>query len=75
MTDGAPGDTPIGHRYGAAAEAEWRLVTSHFELNEGFALLVLIVPDRDGAAICRQALADHLAGSGRTVQDLSPGSP
>ncbi|MGE4048266.1 MAG: tetratricopeptide repeat protein, partial [Acetobacteraceae bacterium] len=42
---------------------------------EGFALLVLIVPDRDGAAICRQALADHLAGSGRTVQDLSPGSP
>jgi hypothetical protein len=40
----------------------------HFALNDGFALLVLTVPDNDGAVLCRQALA----ASGQDLIDLSP---
>lgn len=65
----------IARRYGPAAAAEWRRVTSHFALNEGFALLVLIVPDRDGAGLCRSALANRLRGSGQGVLDVSPTNP
>lgn len=67
--------TAIGRHYGAEAEAEWRRVSSHFALNDGFALLVLIVPDSDGAALCQLVLSDLLQDDGRLVLDLSPDSP
>jgi tetratricopeptide (TPR) repeat protein len=67
--------TAIGRHYGPAAEAEWRRVSSHFALNDGFALLVLIVPDSDGAALCQLVLSDLLYGDGRQVLDMSPDSP
>lgn len=67
--------TAIGRRHGPEAEAEWRRVVNHFALNDGFALLVLIVPDSDGAALCQLVLADQLYGMGRRVLDVSPDSP
>jgi hypothetical protein len=72
-----PPDTasPIGRRYGTAAALEWQRVQAHFALHEGFGLLVLLVPDSDGASLCRQALADQLADVGGTLLDLSPDSP
>jgi hypothetical protein len=43
-------------RYGQAAAGEWQRVLNHFALSEGFALIVLIVPDRDAAQLCRREL-------------------
>jgi tetratricopeptide (TPR) repeat protein len=67
--------TAIGRRYGVSAEKEWDRVRSHFALNAGFSLVVLIVPDRDGAALCLRVLADDLRGRGQDVLDISPPSP
>ncbi len=75
MPDNGIGTTPLGRRYGRTAEAEWQRVVSHFALNDGFALVVLIVPDSDGAALCQLMLADQLAAMGRDVLDVSPNSP
>jgi len=65
----------ISRRYGAGAVAEWQRVCGHFALNEGFALVVLIVPDRDGATLCRQALANRLRATGMGILDVSPSTP
>lgn len=65
----------IFRRYGAGAVAEWQRVCGHFALNEGFALVVLIVPDRDGASLCRQALANRLRAGGTGILDVSPATP
>lgn len=65
----------IFRRYGAGAVAEWQRVCGHFALNEGFALVVLIVPDRDGASLCRQALANRLRAGGMGILDVSPPTP
>jgi tetratricopeptide (TPR) repeat protein len=50
----------IERRYGPAAAEEWRLVRRHFELSEGFALIVLAVPDRVVARECRRDLETFL---------------
>lgn len=55
----------ILRRYGYAAANEWQRVLNHFALGEGFALLVLIVPDRDGAKLCRGELERFLADHGK----------
>jgi tetratricopeptide (TPR) repeat protein len=65
----------IAQRYGAAAAGEWQLVLNHFELGEGFALIVLVVPDRDGARLCRDELAGWLGRHGRRMVALEPASP
>lgn len=61
--------------YGAAAVAEWRLVLRGFELGEGFSLIVLIVPDRVCAEICRKDLAAFLAGREQRLEWLKTGTP
>lgn len=75
MRSGDPGTLAIGGRYGAAAATDWRRVLSHFALNDGFALLVVIVPDRDGATLCHRALGASLRGMGQGIHDLSPDTP
>jgi tetratricopeptide (TPR) repeat protein len=69
------GTLAIGRRYGAEAANDWRRVLSHFALNSGFALLVVIVPDRDGATLCRRALCASLRGMEHGLRDLSPDTP
>lgn len=55
--------------------AEWQRVCGHFALNEGFALVVLVVPDREGASLCRLSLANRLRAHGLGILDASPASP
>ena len=69
-------DTPaIRRRYGAGAWAEWQRVCAHVALNEGFALVVLLVPDRDGSALCRLTLGNRLRVAGQGILDASPANP
>lgn len=70
-----PDTSAIQRRYGAGASAEWQRVCGHFALNEGFALVVLVVPDRDGASLCRLSLANRLRANGRGILDASPATP
>ena len=65
----------IERRYGVTAANEWQRVLSHFVLAEGFALLVLTVPDRDGAELCRNELARLLAEDRKRLIALEPTSP
>jgi hypothetical protein len=39
--------SPLVRRYGQTAASEWQRVLNHFALGEGFALLILVVPDRE----------------------------
>ena len=62
-------------RYGHAAAAEWQRLLSHFTLAEGFALLVLVVPDPDGAKLCRAELGRVLAVRGQYLVKIEPRTP
>ncbi len=47
----------------------------HFALGEGFALVVLTLPDNDGARLCREELETVLHGRGLTLTRWEPPSP
>lgn len=66
----------LASRYNLGESVEWRVLLRHFDLAaDGFNFIVLLVPDADGAAICRQALADYLAQSGKTILDIPLETP
>ncbi len=50
----------------------WQGVERLFELNNGFAFVLLLVPSEEGSAVCREALRRHLQTENRTLLDLSP---
>ena len=50
-------------RFGPDAALEWRRFASHFELGQGFSLIFIVVPDDDGAKLCRRGLAEILSKS------------
>ena len=58
----------IARRYGRAAANEWQRLQAHFDLGDGFALIVLVVPDRDGAALCQGELERLLAAQKQRLQ-------
>jgi len=62
-------------RYGQTAASEWQRVLNHFALGEGFALIVLVVPDRDGARLCRDELERLLAAQGSLLTRSEPTTP
>src|ERR1700732_2745714 len=62
-------------RYGQVAASEWQRVLTHFWLSDGFALIVLIVPDRDGAQLCRDELERLLAERGSGLARQEPATP
>jgi hypothetical protein len=54
----------LQHRAAVAASPEWRNLLNHFELDpEGFAFIVLLVPDGEWAGTCRGALSRFLLAS------------
>ncbi len=58
----------LASRYNLSESAEWQKLLRHFALGaNGFAFIALLVPDVDGAEICRQALEQHLAENGKTL--------
>jgi len=68
--------TALSARYNLAESAEWRKLLRHFDLAaEGFNFIVLLIPDADGAAVCRQALADYLGQSGKTLLNIPLETP
>ena len=59
-------------RSGVAASPEWRSLLTHFELApDDFAFIVLLVPDRDWAEACRQALERFLMSSRKKLLAVS----
>jgi tetratricopeptide (TPR) repeat protein len=64
---------PISARYNLAASADWQAVLTHFELGEGFAFIVLLVPDETGAEVCRLAMERYLESRGKRLLNASPG--
>lgn len=60
----------FANRYNLAASPDWQALLTHFELNEGFAFIVLLVPNEEGAEVCRDALAKRLAASGQELLEL-----
>src|SRR4051794_10788326 len=68
MKHDAPTPVLSHQRAAVAASPEWRNLLSHFELApEGFAFIVLLVPDGDWAAACRDALGRFLITSRKEV--------
>lgn len=57
-------------RYKLAASADWQALLRLFELNESFAFIVLLVPNEEGAIVCRDALAKHLEENGKEILEL-----
>ncbi len=45
-------ESPVS-RYQLAKSPDWQVVLRHFELGQGFAFIVLLVPDDEGAEVCR----------------------
>jgi tetratricopeptide (TPR) repeat protein len=57
-------------RYYLAASPDWQALLTLFELNEGFAFIVLLVPNEEGGVVCRDALAKRLGASGKELLEL-----
>jgi tetratricopeptide (TPR) repeat protein len=57
-------------RYNLATSPDWQALLTHFELNEGFAFIVLLVPNEEGAVVCRDALVRRLAATGHELLEL-----
>jgi len=56
--------------YGREAWTDWQRLLAHFDLGEGFAFLVLLLPGAVGAEICRRQLAEHLRAKGKHLLEL-----
>ncbi len=65
----------ISRRYGATAAGEWQRLLQHLDYAEDFALLVLVVPDLDGARLCRNELARVLAQDGKQLLAFDAETP
>jgi tetratricopeptide (TPR) repeat protein len=69
----APANTPAEQFiefYGRNAWQDWQRLVAHFDLSEGFAFLVLLLPGAVGAEICHRNLSEHLAGKGKRLEEL-----
>jgi tetratricopeptide (TPR) repeat protein len=71
----APNWEATARRYRLSEQAEWHKLLAHFDLAEGFALLVLLVPDADGAALCRRELEVQLHSEGRALHAIEFDGP
>src|SRR4051794_36213106 len=65
----------ISRRYGATAAGEWQRLLHHLDYAEDFELLVLVVPDADGARLCRSELERMLAQDGKQLLELKAVTP
>ncbi len=67
--------TPAAESRPSANSVEWQKLLTHFEWNEGFTFVILLLPDAEGAALRRQALERFLASSGKQIQLITFASP
>jgi tetratricopeptide (TPR) repeat protein len=75
MTGENPLTDPIERRYGAAAAEEFQVLLNRLDLAEGFALVVLAVPDNTGARLCQTSLNGWLAHRGQHLTVIAPNTP
>ena len=57
----------VASRYELSGQAEWQKLLRLFQLSEGFSLLVLLVLDVDGAALCQRELEQQLKKEGKQL--------
>ena len=68
MNDARPkADPEWTRRYGSPGASDWQNLLTHFEWSEGFAFLLLLVPDAKEERACRRELAGYLAEAGKTL--------
>lgn len=65
----------LAARYNLPAQPEWQQFLKHFDLAEGFSLVVLLLADADGAELCREELEKQLQREGRKLVHLDVSSP
>ena len=61
--------------YNLAGSADWQALLTHFDLGQGFAFIVLLVPNDDGAEVCQAALDRYLSASGKAVTQVPVTAP
>ena len=57
--------------YGHEAWTDWQRLLVHFDLGEGFAFLVLLLPGAIGAKICQRHLSEYLATKGKRLAEAA----
>ncbi len=62
-------------RYHLAASPDWQALLTLFDLNEGFAFVVLLVRNEEGAEVCREALGRRLADTGKELLIVETAPP
>ncbi len=60
----------LTQRYALWRSAEWQKLLTHLEWRQGFAFILLTVPDDLGAEICRQALEQQLRQANQRLLNL-----
>jgi len=65
----------LAARYNLPAQPEWQQFLNHFDLSEGFALVVLLVLDADGAELCHAELEKQLRQEGKKLLSLEVPGP
>ena len=65
----------LARRYDLPSQPEWQKLLTLFDLAEGFSLLVLLVLDADGAALCRRELEKHLQREGNQLVSIELPTP
>jgi tetratricopeptide (TPR) repeat protein len=62
----------LAARYNLARSEDWQRLERLLDFNEGFAFVLLMAPNEDGASICRMELERRLGRENRTLLDMSP---
>ena len=62
-------------RYDLATSPDWQALLTHFDLSDGFAFIVLLVPNEEGAEVCRRALSHRLDAEGKKITDVDFSTP
>ena len=62
-------------RYDLATSQDWQALLTHFDLSDGFAFIVLLVSNEEGAEVCRRALSHRLKAEGKTISDVDVSTP
>jgi tetratricopeptide (TPR) repeat protein len=63
-------------RAALAAEPDWQALLRHFDFNEGFAFILILVESAENAGLCREALGDYLRDEDLgTIRLIAPGWP
>lgn len=65
----------LARRYRLDEQTEWHKLLAHFDLAQGFDLVVLLVPEADGATLCRHELEQYLAHENRALRALELTTP